>query len=147
MPELLQVVRGGVKTAIPNLSGMSAMVIAGDLSIGDGKAYIRIGPKMQGHNIVTVAAALTAPSTSGIPTVQIARGRQAAPGSAHTWVDVLSTRITIDQGEYDSKDAAAPAVIDTSADDLQTGDLLRIDVDVAGTGAKNLIITIETQRP
>lgn len=147
MADLRQVIRSGAKTAIPDLSGFSAMVISGAITTGDGKAYIRVGPKLNGHNMVSVAAAITTTSSSGVPTIQIARGRQASAGSAHTFVDTLSTRITIDAGEYDSKDAAAAAVINTSNDDLATGDLLRIDVDVAGTGAQNLIITIETQKP
>lgn len=147
MADLKIVKRSGGWTAIPDLSGLSAMVISGAITTGDGKAYIRIGPKLNGHNIVSVSAAVTTTSSSGTPTIQIARGRQSAANSAHTFADVLSTRITIDQGEYDSKDATAAAVIDTSNDDLATGDLLRIDVDVAGTGAQNLIITIETQKP
>ena len=47
---------------------------------------------------------------------------------------MLSTLLTIDINEWDSKDATAAAVIDTSNDDVNTGDLLRIDIDVAGTG-------------
>lgn len=147
MAELKQVIRDGTKTAIPNLAGLSAMVISGAITTGEGKAYIRIGPKLNGHNIVSVAAGISTASSSGVVTVQIARGRQAAPGSAHIWVDVLSTPITIDAGEYDSKDATTVAVINAASDDLALGDLLRIDVDVAGTGAQNLVITIEAQRP
>ena len=51
--------------------------------------------------------------------------------------DMLSTRITIDASEFTSYTAAA-AVIDTGNDDVATGDLIAVDVDVAGTGAKGL---------
>lgn len=33
-------------------------------------------------------------------------------------------------------------VIDTANDDLATGDLLRVDIDTAGTGAKGLMAII-----
>jgi hypothetical protein len=67
-------------------------------------------------------------------TVQIARGRRSAVDGALSFADMLSTRITIDTGEYDSANAAAPAVIDTTKDDIVVStyvDVLRIDVDVA----------------
>ena len=113
------------------------------LVVADGVAYMRVPSEWNGLNITAVAATLiTAASSSGTPTVQIARGRQANPTSAHTWADVLSTKITIDANEWDSKDATAAAVIDTSKDDLATGDLLRVDVDVSGTGAKGLIVKL-----
>jgi hypothetical protein len=60
---------------------------------------------------------------------------------------MLSTRITIDANEYDSKDATTAAVIDTSNDDVATGDVIRIDVDVAGTGTKGLNVTLSFQTP
>jgi hypothetical protein len=41
---------------------------------------------------------------------------------------MLSTNITIDVNEYDSKDATTPAVINTSNDDVLTGDNIRINV-------------------
>lgn len=147
MADLKVIKRSGVSTAIPDLAELSGWIISGAVTTGDKKALVRVGPKLAGHNIVSVAAAVLTASSSGTPTIQIARGRQSAPGSAHTWVDVLSTRITIDQGEYDSKDATTAAVIDTANDDLALGDLLRIDVDVAGTGAQDLIISIDTQKP
>jgi hypothetical protein len=55
---------------------------------------------------------------------------------------MLSTAITIDANEFDSKDAATAAAINTSNDDVATGDLIRVDVDVAGTGTADLIVTL-----
>lgn len=121
---------------------------SGAITTGDGKAYFRVPASMNGMNIIAVAASLTAPSTSGNPTIMIARGRQASAGSAHSFVDVLSTAITIDANEYDSKDATTAAVINGSNDDLATGDLLRIDVDGVGSGPTAVLsVNIEAQLP
>lgn len=117
------------------------------LTTGDGKAYFRVPAELNGMNIVGAAASVLAKSTSGTPTVQIARGRQADATTAHSFVDVLSTAITIDANEFDSKDATTAAVINTSNDDLATGDLVRVDVDVAGTGATGLFVTISARLP
>ncbi len=116
------------------------------ITTGDGKAYVRIPAELNGYNIIGVSASLiAAKSTSGTPTVQIARGRQPNATTTHSFADVLSTRITIDANEWDSKDATAAAVINTNNDDLVTGDLLRVDIDVAGTGSQGLIVTIIAQ--
>lgn len=117
------------------------------LSTGDGKAYFRIPSALNGMNLVSCGANVLTKSTSGTPTIQIARGRQANATSAFTFADMLSTRITIDANEYDSKDAATAAVIDTANDDVATGDMIRIDVDVAGTGTTGLNVTLSFRTP
>lgn len=104
------------------------------LTTGDGKAYLRINSLLNGLNLTAVAAHVTTVSSSGIPTIQIANVTDTQ--------DMLSTKLTIDQSEKDSKDATAAAVIDTAHDDVATGDELRIDVDVAGTGTKGLIVDL-----
>lgn len=117
------------------------------LTTGDGKAYIRIPTYLNGMNLISCAIAVIDKSTSGTPTVMLARGRQANATTAHAYVDMLSTALTVDANEYDSKDATAAAVIDTANDDVATGDLIRVDVDVAGTGTKGLIVTLTFQLP
>ena len=113
------------------------------LETGDGKAYFRITPELDGRELVTAEAQLgAAQSTSGTPTVQIARMRAATAGGARTVVDMLSTAITIDANEWDSKDATTPAVVNAANDDVAEGDLIRIDVDDAGTGAQGLFISL-----
>lgn len=112
------------------------------LATGDGQKYFRIPAGLNGMDLTSVGAGVFAKSTSGNPTVQIARGRQSSATSAHSFVDMLSTAITIDANDYDSKDAGTPAAIDTSNDDVATGDLIRIDVDVAGTAATGLFVTM-----
>ena len=60
---------------------------------------------------------------------------------------MLSTKLTIDASEFDSIDAAAAAVIDTANDDVNTGDHIYIDIDVAGTGAKGLFVVLTFRLP
>jgi hypothetical protein len=101
-------------------------------TVGDGAMYFTCPTELNGMNLVAVAASTIGAGT-GV-TVQIARGRRSAADGALTFADMLSTAITIDTGEYDSANAAAPAVIDTTKDDIVVStyvDVLRIDVDVA----------------
>ncbi len=109
------------------------------LTTGDGKAYLMIPTELNGYNLVRVAAAVITVSSSGTPTIQIHNLTDSN--------DMLSTLITIDANERTSHTAATAAVINTSFDDVATGDILRIDVDVAGTGAKGLIVTLVFQLP
>jgi hypothetical protein len=102
---------------------------------------------LNGYNLTSVVATVFAKSTSGTPTVQIARGRQADATTAHAFSDMLSTRVTIDANEFSSLYATAAAVIDTSYDDIATGDILRFDVDTAGTAATGLWLTLNFQLP
>lgn len=111
------------------------------ITTGDGKAYVRIPSVMNGWNLVAVAAHLTTVSSSGIPTVQLRRTRSGSD------VDMLSTKLTIDANETDSSTAAAAAAINATNDDVNTGDMVSIDIDVAGTGAKGLFVEMIFQLP
>lgn len=144
-----QIENGDINVAGPEQEPVAITVFEGTTAVttGDGKVYFRIPASLDGTNLVDAAAVVLAKSTSGTPTVQIARGRQAAAGSAHTFVDMLSTRITIDANEFDSATAATPRVINTSNDDVLTGDLIRVDVDVAGTGTTGMWLNLWFQEP
>jgi hypothetical protein len=108
------------------------------LTTGDGKAYVTVPEMLDGWVVRHVAAAITTVSSSGAVTVQIHNVTDS--------VDVLSTALTIDATpDKHSKDATTPAVINTSNDDLAYGDILRIDIDGAGTGAKGLIVEITAE--
>lgn len=100
------------------------------LTIGDGKLYFCIPSELNGMDLVDADAFVSTVSSSGTPTIQI--------HNLTDTVDMLSTRITIDASERTSYTAATAPVINAAADDVATGDILRIDVDVAGTGAKGL---------
>lgn len=110
------------------------------ITTGDGKAHFFVPALLNGHNLVAAHAGITTTSSSGTPTIQIHNVTQAA--------DMLSTRITIDvDPEKTSYTAAAQPVIDTGNDDVATGDELRVDVDVAGTGAKGLCVILTFEAP
>lgn len=109
------------------------------LATGDGQAIFMIPTSLGGCDLTAVAAFVTTNSSSGTPTIQIRNVTQAA--------DMLSTRITIDANEPTSYTAATPPVIDTGNDDVATGDLIAIDVDVAGTGAKGLGVVLTFTLP
>jgi hypothetical protein len=128
--------------------GMYVVDAATSLTVADGVGYFPPMPAaLNGYNLVGARITVITTSSSGTPTVQIARGRQASATAAHTFADMLSTRLTIDANEYCSADAAAAAVIDTTKDDIATNDIIRVDVDVTGTGTKGLLITLDFQLP
>ncbi len=127
----------GIKEAAIQASDMSTAI-----TTGDGKAFFRVPASFNGMNLIRAHASLGgAQSTSGTPTIQIRRVRSGIPA------DMLSTKITIDANESSSDTAATAPVIDTGNDDVATGDLLFVDIDVAGTGAKGLQVTLEFQLP
>lgn len=101
-----------------------------DVTTGDGKRILVIPQEINGWVLTGAHAYVTTVSSSGLPTVQIHNITDA--------VDILSTRITIDANEFTSYTATTAPVINTSNDDVATGDRLRVDVDVAGTGTKGL---------
>lgn len=100
------------------------------LSTGDGQLIVAVPAALTGLVLTTVAAYVSTASSSGLPTVQLRNVTQAA--------DMLSTRVTIDANELTSYTAVTPAVVDPAHAAVVTGDLLAVDVDVAGTGAKGL---------
>lgn len=106
---------------------------------GDAQSYFVIPSKFNGCVLTGVAAAVYTPSTSGAITIQIRNVTDA--------VDMLTTKLTIDQGEYSSYTAATAAVIDTANDDVATGDMLAIDIDGAGSGAYGLDIILTLTAP
>ncbi len=119
-------------------------IMASDMSTaittGDGKAGFQVPTKLNGWNLIRAhAGLLVAQSSSGTPTIQVRNATQTA--------DMLSTRITIDTNEWTSYTAAVPPVIDAANDDVATGDRILIDLDVAGTGAKGLVVVLEFQLP
>ena len=110
-----------------------------DAVSGDGKLTMMVDQSMNGWTLAAVAAYVSDVSSSGAVTVQLHNVTDA--------VDILSTAITIDASEFSSYTAATPPVINTSNDDVATGDLIRIDVDGAGTDAKGLGVILTFQAP
>ena len=112
------------------------------LVLGDGQGFLLIPAALSGMNLTAVAAGVTTASSSGLPTIQIRRVRV---GSAD--VDMLSTKITIDVNEFSSYTAVTAPVINAANDDVVTGDRIMVDIDVAGTGAKGLVVALTFQVP
>lgn len=100
------------------------------------KKYIRIPSKLNGWNLVGVAAMCKAASSSGVPTFTIKNGA----------TSMLTTNLTIDAGEYDSSTATA-AVIDTANDGVLTGAQIEIACSVAGTGVTYAVVELTFQLP
>lgn len=103
-----------------------------NLVTGNGQLFFTIPAYIAG-NIVDFDISVFTASTSGTPTVQAANCGS-NPAAAGT--DILSTRATIDVNEWSSMTAAVQPVISVPA--VASGDVIRIDVDVAGTGTKGL---------
>lgn len=101
------------------------------VTTGDDKLVFFIPPELDGTKLVRIVAALSTNSSSGAVTIQLANTTQA--------LDVLSTALTIDANEPTSLTAATPVVIkDTVV--FRSGDIVAIDIDGAGTGAKGLLV-------
>jgi hypothetical protein len=117
---------------------------------GDGKAYFRIPAALNGMNLISIKANVYTAGTTGTINIDIARCVAATTGNvcSSTVADVLSTNLTIDSGENDSADAAAAAVINTSNDDVATGQLYRVDIDaIHTTPSQGLILEFTFQLP
>ena len=116
-------------------------VIADDtaLTVADGLTHFTVPAELNGMNLISVGAHVYTVSSSGLPAFQIHNLTDAA--------DMLSTAITIDANENDSKDAATPPVINAATDDVATGNVIRFDCDVAGTGTKGMEIRMGFRLP
>ena len=113
-----------------------------DLSTGDALNgnFVRIPAKANGMNLTGVAATVFTAGTTGTTDIQIRNVTDS--------VDMLSTKVTIDSGETDSSTAATPAVIDTTNDDVATGDVLVVDVDAVSTTApQGLLVELTFELP
>jgi hypothetical protein len=109
------------------------------ITTGDDKYHITIPAEFNGMNLTTIGAHVYTASTSGTPIIQVRNVTDS--------VDMLSTRVVIDENEVDSATAAAAAVIDGAHDDVATADVLAIDVDGVGTGTKGLEIRLGFRLP
>ena len=93
-----------------------------------GNATFCIPSELNGYDLVEAAAYVTTQSTSGTPTYMVINVTDS--------VNMLSVAITIDANESTSYTAATGPTIDTGEDDVATGDLIKINKTVAGTGEK-----------
>lgn len=103
------------------------------VKVGDSAIKFAIHPDLDHLKLIGVYAAVTT-TGSGTTTVQLRNSTRA--------LDMLSTRITIDGGEFTSRTAAVPAVINktgaTPVHKVFADDIIHVDVDTAGAAAKGL---------
>lgn len=116
--------------------------VSTDQATGDGKAGFCVPPELDGFNLVSVRKDDDTAGTTGTESTQIRRVRSGTP------VDMLSTPITVDSGEQSSATAATPPVINTSNDDVATGDWIYTDQDtVQTTKAKGGVVHMTFAKP
>lgn len=115
-----------------NVGRMWTMKIFADdqpLEVGDDKLVWMIPPELDGTKLVKIVGFVSTQSSSGAITFQFANTTQA--------LDVLSTACTIEANAYTSLTSPTQAVIKKTVV-FAEGDLVAIDVDGIGTGAKGL---------
>lgn len=124
----------------PSIVGIQVVDAGTDTATGDGKAFFRVPAELNGMNLTGVAATVYTAGTTNTTDIQIRNKTDS--------VDMLSTKMTIDSGETDTSTAATPAVIDTTKDDVVTGDVIAIDIDaVSTTAAKGLYVELRFALP
>lgn len=102
------------------------------LTTGNAKLTMRMPYKGVISGLPRIA--LSTASSSGLPTVDINKNG----------ATILSTKLTIDATEKTSVTAAAQAVV--SSNSFNDDDEFTYDIDVAGTGAKGLKVTLRIQQ-
>lgn len=119
---------GGGTTAV---SDIVTMVLDKSVALGTGASVgnveVPVPDAMDGKTITAVSVALSplgTPSSSGGVTFNLVRTR------AGVAVDVTSSVMTIAQGDFIS----SAGVINTSNDDLASGDFISLDCEDDGTG-------------
>ena len=96
-------------------------------SVGDGAGGIafRIPAELNGWNLVAVGFGVTTAGTTGNFDIQIRNATKA--------VDMLTTKMRVETGETDTITSAQPGTINTSNDDVSTGDKIFFDIDACQT--------------
>ena len=118
------------------------------LATGDGAFYFSVPAEIGGMDLVNVEAHVITVSSSGTVDVDLARCAVVATGNtcSGTVVDMLSTNLIIDVNESKSSTGAG-ATINTANDDVVEDQVIRVDVDGAGTGTQGLIVWMEFELP
>lgn len=120
--------------------GIQVFDSATDTATGDAKAFFTVPSQLNGFNLTAVKATVYTAGTTNTTDIQLRNKTDS--------VDMLSTKMTIDSTETDTSTAATPAVIDTTKDDVATGDVIAIDVDaVSTTAARGLFVLLTFAKP
>jgi hypothetical protein len=125
---------------------MGAMIVdaATDVSTGDAKYTFVVPAEFNGAELVTFTAhsGLDASDTGPAGSTMDIQLRRVRSG---TDADMMSTKI----GIADGADVSAAGAVNTSNDDVATGDLIHIDIDQVGSGTagKGLVLVIGFKIP
>jgi hypothetical protein len=125
-----------------NLGEKAAVIVVflSDESVttGNGKASFAIPSTLAGMNLVDTGVVVHTKGVTGTTTIQLRRRRST------TDADMLSTLITLGDEE-----SVADGTIDTSKDDVATGDNIYVDIDAihSGTAAKGLSVWLVFRLP
>lgn len=105
---------------------------------GDGIVGAVIAADLNGYELTAATASVHTAGTTNTTDIQVRRRR----GGSNA--DMLSTAVTINSGDYTASDG----VINTSNDDVATGDMIYIDVDaISTTPAIGLSIVLTFTKP
>jgi hypothetical protein len=116
---------------------------SGKLKTGDPGVWVRLDdPSLAAGDIVAVYAVLKTPGTSET-TIDVLKCTQTDIDGTPSWVSIFSTPLTLDADERSSNTAEVPAVLGTT--EWTANDHLRLNVDVAGTGADNLTVKVRVR--
>ncbi len=94
------------------------------LATGDGQMIFAISSDMNAFSLIDADAYITTSTSVGTVAVQIRNVTLAG--------DMLTTKITIDAGEYTSYSGGTQAVINSGTATVATGDRIAVDVDSSG---------------
>jgi len=103
-------------------------------TVTNGLMHFTVPSELNGMNLIDADAVVKTASSSGLPTFGIY--------NLTDTVEMLSTDITLDTTELNSYTAATQPVVDAAHDDVVTGDIIRIDCSVIGTGTLGLDIIL-----
>jgi hypothetical protein len=101
------------------------------VAVGDGTMAFPVPVDLNGYNLTDVLAAVYTKGVTGTTDVMIRRAR------AGTDVDMLLSAVSIGDAYY-----ANNGTIDTSKDDVATGDLLFVDVDSVHSGTLPTVLSV-----
>lgn len=105
---------------------------------GDGQVIFTVTEELDDMNLIGAVITVSTASTSGLPTYQLRNITQSN-------VDILSTLITLDVGEFDSYTALTQPVINPLYKLMTRGDRIAVDCDIAGTGTKGTAVVLTFQ--
>jgi hypothetical protein len=125
----------------PTVVGIQVLDATSATSTGDGKAFFRCPAELNGMNLTGIAASVYTAGVTGNLDIMIRNKTD-----TH---DMLSTKMRIETTETDTSTSAQPGTIDTSEDDVVTGDIIAVDIDAvqSGTAALGLYVELRFELP